>query len=110
MDNHLINGVENPDGTFSYLPGATITREQVMTILVRYDGEKSGMESLFTTTYDSQFTDSGEISNYAKKAMYWAYFKTYISGTSAKTLSPKGLATRAQISKILVESLAGHQE
>ena len=66
---------------------------------------QSGTEALLTGVYDKQFADSGSISAYAKSALYWAVYNSYISGTSETTLSPQAQATRAQISKILVNYL-----
>lgn len=76
-----------------------------MAILFRYSGASSGAELMLTGIYDGQFSDSGQIASYAKDAMYWAVYNGYINGTSATTLSPNGLATRAQLAKILVEYL-----
>lgn len=101
-----ITGVANGDGTFAFLPDGQITREQAMAILFRYSGSQSGTEALLTGVYDKQFTDSGRISAYAKGAVYWAVYNTYISGTSDTTLSPAAPATRAQLAKILVNYLA----
>ena len=100
-----INGVANGDGSFSFRPEGSITREQAMAILFRYSGSQSGTEALLTGVYDKQFADSGSISAYAKSALYWAVYNSYISGTSETTLSPQAQATRAQISKILVNYL-----
>ena len=97
-----IGGYQNADGTVSFQPDKTITRQQAMAILFRYDGSGSGMEQLLTDVYDRQFTDSGQIADYAKDAMYWAVYHGYLSGTSATTLGPNGPATRAQLAKILV--------
>ncbi|MDO4802052.1 MAG: S-layer homology domain-containing protein, partial [Prevotellaceae bacterium] len=63
----------------------------------------SGGEILYTQIYDGGFTDSKIIASWAKPAMYWGYYNKIISGTSATTLGPTGLATRAQIAKILVD-------
>lgn len=100
-----ITGYENADGTISFRPNGTITRQQAMAILFRYSGASSGAELMLTGIYDGQFSDSGQIASYAKDAMYWAVYNGYINGTSATTLSPNGLATRAQLAKILVEYL-----
>ena len=62
----------------------------------------SGLEQMFTETYDKGFADSGEIASWARTAMYWAYYNALINGTGENTLSPKGTATRAQLAKILV--------
>lgn len=104
-ENGYINGVANGDGSFSFRPEGSITREQAMAILFRYSGSQSGTEALLTGVYDKQFADSGSISAYAKSALYWAVYNSYISGTSETTLSPQAQATRAQISKILVNYL-----
>ena len=100
-----ITGYPNADGTISFRPNGTITRQQAMAILFRYSGASSGMEKMLTGIYDSQFTDSGQIASYAKDALYWAVYNGYINGTTDTTLSPNGLATRAQLAKILVSYL-----
>jgi len=98
----FVSGYKNSDGTYSFHPDQTITREQAMAILFKYSGGVSGMELTLTAIYDSQFTDSSKISPYAKNAMYWAVYKGYISGTTSTTLDPQGLATRAQTAQIIV--------
>ncbi len=67
-----------------------------------YSGGQSGMEMMFTETYDDAFTDSGSIASWAKPAVYWAYYHELISGTSSTTITPTGLASRGQLAKILV--------
>lgn len=100
--NGYVTGYQNADGSFSFHPDGTITREQAMTILFRYNGNRKGKEQLLTSVYDKQFTDSGRISAYAKDAIYWAVYNGILSGTSTATLDPQGLATRAQLAKILM--------
>jgi hypothetical protein len=100
-----INGSVRSDGTSVFMPGGSITREQAMAILFRYSGSQSGAELMLTGIYDKQFTDSGSISPYAKSAVYWAVYNSYISGTSETTLSPQAKASRAQLAKILVNYL-----
>ena len=73
-----------------------------MKILFGCAGGVSGMETLFTAAYDEGFADSAEIADWAKSAMYWAYFNEIISGTGDSMLSPTMGATRAQMAKILV--------
>ena len=73
-----------------------------MQILFALHGGYGGLEQMFTETYDKGFADSGEIADWAKSAMYWAYYNALINGTSETTLSPRGTATRAQLAKILV--------
>ena len=90
----------------AFAPDELLTREQAMTILFRFDGGMSGMEMFFMSSYDSAYRDSGEISDWAKNAMYWGVFQTLIEGTGPDTLSPKMHATRAQLAKILVNYIS----
>lgn len=54
-------GYVNGTGANTFSPDGKITRQEVVTILFRYSGSQSGAETMFTATYDSQFTDSGAI-------------------------------------------------
>ena len=89
-------------GAGIFKPNGQITREQAMAILFRYSGSQSGMELILTSVYDSQFTDSGTISPYAKSAVYWAVYKEIVTGTAGNMLQPQGTATRAQIAAIFL--------
>ena len=83
-------------------PDAAVTRQEAMKILFQYAGGKSGMEKMFTAAYDEAFTDSGSVAPWAKDAVYWAYYNGLITGTTDKTLTPAGSASRGQLAKILV--------
>lgn len=97
-ENGFVNGVSaqrfDPDGN--------ITREQAVTILHRYAGTPSGMEGMLSGIYDSQFTDSGSISPYAKNAVYWAVYHSIVTGMTETTIAPQQTATRAQITVIFL--------
>ena len=93
-----VNGVT----ATSFKPNATITRQQAMAILFRYNGSVSGMELMLTDVYDSQFTDSASIGAFAKPGVYWAVYNGVVTGTTATTITPGGTATRAQIAVILL--------
>lgn len=95
-------GYVNGTTETTFAPGDSLTRESAMKILFGYAGGQSGMEAMFTNVYDSVFTDSSAISAWAKAPMYWGVYNTLISGTGDKVLSPQGIATRAQLAKILV--------
>ncbi len=94
-----VNGT-SPD---TFEPAASLTREAAMKILFGYAGAQSGMEVMFTGIYDDAFSDSADISAWAKDPMYWGVYKGIISGTGEGQLSPQGTATRAQLAKILVD-------
>lgn len=95
-------GYVNGTGENSFNPDGKITRQEVVTILFRYSGSQSGAETMFTATYDSQFTDSGAIAPWAKTAMYWAIYNGVVNGTSPTTVSPTATATRAEVAAIFV--------
>ena len=86
-----------------------MTREQLATVLMRLSGESSGMEAMFTSIYDWQYPDSGEISSYAKSAIYWSIYNSIYCGEASagvgKILAPKADATRAQIAVMIIRYL-----
>lgn len=104
-ENQVVNGVGN--GKFD--PGGPVTREQLVTILFRLSGGQSGMESMFTSAYDDAYTDAGQISAYAKPAVYWSIYHEILCGqqslTVPVTLAPRAAATRAQIAVMIVRYL-----
>ncbi len=77
-------------------PNDYVTREQMVTMLWRYAGEKNG------TAYLGGYTDSGKISSYAVEAMRWAIGNGIIEGMTSTTLVPQGTATRAQCAAIFM--------
>jgi len=91
----VVNGVK-PD---RFNPDGYITREQIATILYRYEGSPDTAETL------PPFADSRDISSYALKPMNWAIDKGLINGTGGGKLSPRNTATRAQIATILARYL-----
>ena len=104
-ENQVVNGVGN--GKFD--PGGPVTREQLVTILFRLSGGQSGMESMFTSAYDDAYTDAGQISAYAKPAVYWSIYHEILCGEQSLTvpaaLAPRAAATRAQIAVMIVRYL-----
>ena len=88
-----------------FAPTGVLTRQEAMKIIFAHSGGASALEGLLTGTYDSGFSDSGEIASWAKSAMYWAYYNEIISGVGNNRLSPTSSLTRAQMAKILVNYL-----
>ena len=86
----VINGVT--DTTF--VPDASVTREQMVSMLFRYSGDSAPTGSL-------QFTDAARVSPYAVPAVIWAVQNGIVDGMSDGSFSPKGEATRGQLAKIL---------
>lgn len=86
------------DTTFG--PNKNITREQLVTILYRYAGEKDYDTTIHLLPSILIYKDAGEISDWALEPMQWAVSQQIISGTGDGNLSPGDKATRAQIASI----------
>lgn len=95
------NGVS--DGTNM---DASLTREQLATMLYRY-AQSKGYDTTQSGMAIREYADFEQISDYAVEAMTWAVNTGLISGTSTTTLSPQGLATRAQVATILMRFIEG---
>lgn len=93
-ENGIVSGY--PDGRFGIID--TITREQIVTILYRYDAPSYTYEESTLDTY----TDNSQVGSYAKEAIAWAVDNGIIKGTSATTLAPKKTASRAEIAQIIL--------
>ncbi len=86
-----------PDGRFR--PDEPITREQLVTVLYRYNEAKPAGSDVL-----SSFPDRGRVSSYARDAMGWAVSCGLISGVKTAQgvlLCPKDSTTRAQFAVIL---------
>ena len=81
------------DGIFA--PDGNITREQLATMLYRYDGGTAAGADL------SRFSDAGSISSWAAEAMDWAVAGGVLSGDDTGRLAPGGAATRAEVAQML---------
>ena len=98
-NNGIVSGVT--EDTFA--PNGAITREQIATILYRFDKAEPAVEDNL-----KQFPDGEKVSGYAKDAMNWAVSQGLISGIAngeETTLSATATATRAQIAVILFRYL-----
>ena len=87
--------------TFS--PDGSITREQLAAMLYRYAGSPTA-----TGTLD-RFTDADTAGNYAAESLRWAVGQGSLTGKGGGVLDPKGNATRAEVSAMLMRYLAGKQ-
>ncbi|MBP3412999.1 MAG: S-layer homology domain-containing protein [Oscillospiraceae bacterium] len=91
----VVNGVSKD----RFNPNGAITREQIATILYRYEGVGDIEVDL------DAFTDGSTVSGYAQQPMTWATQKGLINGVGSGKLAPANTATRAQIATILARYL-----
>ena len=79
---------------------ASVTREQLATMLYRYAGSPETSGTL------KDFTDKDSVSSYAESAMKWAVSQGLIDGMGDGRLNPQGTATRAQVAAILTRFIS----
>lgn len=99
------NGVVNGMGGGKFEPRGSVTREQIATTLFRMQGGQSGGELMFTGIYDDAFTDSANVSDWAKAAVYWAiYQEIWCAADSTEVgtvLNSRSPSNRAQIAVMM---------
>ena len=91
----IVSGVGGGMGA----PYMTITREQMVTMLYRFDGKNAVKFDL------SIFSDVDDVSYYAFDAFEWAVSSGYVNGMTATTLAPLATTNRAQAATILARYL-----
>ena len=80
-------------------PHMTINREQMVTMLYRFDGKYHVKHDL------SAFTDVESVSYFAFDAFEWAVGSGYVHGMTASTLAPLATTDRSQAAAILARYL-----
>lgn len=86
------------DGSFA--PSDNITRQDMAVLIYRYLGSPETVLDL------AQFSDSEEISDYAKTAVSYLYGKNVINGMGDGTFSPKDRATRAEAAQMIYKVIS----
>lgn len=92
-------GVVNGVSADRFSPSASITREQISAMFLRY-AKVAGADTAITGSL-SDFSDAAAVSSYAVDSMRWCVGAGLINGTTTTTLSPKGTATRAQVAAMV---------
>lgn len=94
------SGVVNGMGGELYAPELAVTREQLVTMLYRY--EKDYRKADVTAGGElSVFPDAQAISSWAEEAVSWAVGAGLLQGRNSGELDPAGTATRAEVATIL---------
>lgn len=95
------NEVVNGYSADKFGPNDPVTREQIATILYRYENMPEAKEADM-----SKFSDTAKISAYAKDAMEWAVGEGILSGDNGK-LKPTDNATRAEFACMIMRYRGG---
>ena len=91
-ENNIVIGYD--DGSFR--PNASITRQELVSVLYRYLGCPD------MQTVEVTFRDFSDVSEWALDAINWAIGANIVSGYGDGTLDPMGSTTRAQVTAILM--------
>ena len=103
--NEIVTGYG--DGRFG--PTDPLTREQLATILYRFAKAKGlGFTGLWA--FPLTFDDASDVSDWAYEAVCWMVMQGVIQGTGNNKLSPKGMASRAQVATMLMRYNAVEQD
>lgn len=94
------NGIVQGMGGGLFLPDEAVTREQMVTMLYRYQGYKKGETGTDKDVLGS-FSDGDRVASWAVEGMEWAVAKGLITGRDTGALDPTGTATRAEVATIL---------
>ncbi len=86
------------------MPNNKITREEVVLMLYKKAGSPKTPYINLATIFD----DHKQISAECRDAIKWAKQNNIIQGKSPKILDPKGIATRAEMAKLLCNYLEKH--
>lgn len=98
-ESRIVNGYSDE----IFAPDDFITREQMAVILYNYAQTKGREINSFAEL--DEYSDSDKVSDYAQEAVSWAVGNGYITGKGNGVLDPKGTATRAEMSSIIVRFL-----
>lgn len=97
------NGIVNGTGHGQFEPDASVTREQMATILYRY-AQKKGYDVSASADL-GVYPDANQVNGWAKTALAWANAAGLVTGSKEQGvvyLLPAGEATRAQVATILM--------
>ncbi|MCF0123680.1 MAG: S-layer homology domain-containing protein, partial [Ruminiclostridium sp.] len=89
------NGIAIGYGNSRFGPTDPITREQLATIIYRYD-QKQGGGFKDAWSFELDFTDADQVSDWAYEAMCWCSMNKIVNGYGNGLLIPRGNATRAE--------------
>ena len=94
-ENGIVSGISED----SFAPNEPITREQMAAIIFRYAAFK-GYD--ITANGSTDYTDNGNISEYAKDAVIWAAENSVMTGNPDGNFAPKENTTRAQAAAVFM--------
>lgn len=98
-------GISNGMGNNMYAPDGEISRQDMFTLLYRAMNMLGELPTATTGNTVSNFSDAGQISDYALTAMKTFVESGIVSGSDGK-LNPSGMSNRAQMAQVLYNLLS----
>jgi hypothetical protein len=97
-------GIVGGSGGSSFSPDTALTRQDMITVLYRYQNYRGGSTAPGSSGTVGAFSDSGDISSYAVDAMTWGVSQGIINGVGGGKLSPCLGTSRAQVAQTLLNA------
>lgn len=98
------NGIVSGLGDSRYGPDDPITREQLAAMLYRFARSQNGSAGDGMSHLD--YSETEEVSEYAREAVAWCVMNGILGGYGDGTLRPQGQATRAEAATMLMQFLS----
>ena len=95
------NGIVGGYGNGLFGPDDPITREQLATVLYRFEQSQGG-GIVNDGAFPLDYPDRDSVSGYAYEALCWCTMNGIITGMADGTLNPQGTATRVQSAAMLM--------
>ena len=92
------NNITSGTSATTFSPDLKVSREQLVTFFYNYAKNKG--YDISASDDLSNYTDAKDVSGWAKTAVQWAVAEKLITGTTNTTITPKGIASRAQAAVI----------
>ena len=103
VENGIITGYDNPDGSKTFAPLDPVTREQAMVILARYAAMR-GIDTSTSLDVLSLFPDKNKVASWAKNSVAWIVRKGVVTGAKRNGdswIDPKRNILREEMAKMI---------
>ena len=96
-------GIVDGYGNNAFGPDDPITREQMATMLYRYEKELGGGGFTGAWMFQSAFTDAAKVNDWAREAVAWCGMNGILEGRGDGSFDPAGKAQRSELAKVLTK-------
>ena len=101
VENGVINGFLNADGSRDFAPEAAVSFEQLIAIIGNASG--ADVDGASASVLDA-FSDSSSVSDWARQSMAWGVASELVHGYSDGTLAPGEDVKRERVAAVLMNA------